>query len=288
MLIRRNLMLFFRDKTNVFFSLMAVLIIIGLYVMFIGNIMEGALTAQLGIYSERTGVAVASLMLSGLVAITSVTSCIGAIGISIVDRERAAKDFFTSPVSRGRITFSYIVGSAGVGMIMTLVALTLCIVYIVSRGASVPGANEWGLLALTTVLSVACANALVFFMASFAQSTHAFSAMSSVVATLIGFLMGVYVPMGNMPETVQRVISIFPMAHAASMYRQILADGELYDLFTGVGASPEALQGFREFFGVIFRFGNLESTFWLSALWLLISTLIFFGLSLVFISKKKV
>ena len=34
---KRNLKLFFRDKSSVFFSLLAVLIVIGLYAFFLGN-----------------------------------------------------------------------------------------------------------------------------------------------------------------------------------------------------------------------------------------------------------
>lgn len=47
-LIKRNLKLFFRDKTSVFFSLLAVFIIIGLYVLFLGNMMTKNLEDLLG------------------------------------------------------------------------------------------------------------------------------------------------------------------------------------------------------------------------------------------------
>jgi len=287
MLIKRNLLLFFRDKSNVFFSLFSVFIVIGLYVMFIGGIMEANLNNILGFTSGRVGVAVSSLMLGGLVAITSVSSCLGAIAISIRDREGPAKDFFTSPISRGKITYSYIIGSGGVGLVMTTAALALCLLYIVSRGGNMPTPTDMVLLAITTVLSVLCANAIVFCMASFAQTPNAFSAMGSVVSTLIGFLMGVYIPAGQLPEAVQWVIRVFPMSHAASMYRLILADGELGKLFEEAGAPQEALQEFREFFGVVFYYGGFESSFWLSAAWLAVSTVVFFGISLVFVSRRK-
>ena len=38
---KRNLRLFFRDKMSVFFSLLSVFIIIGLYVLFLGDMMTG-------------------------------------------------------------------------------------------------------------------------------------------------------------------------------------------------------------------------------------------------------
>ena len=36
----RNLRVFFKDKTAVFFSLLAVFVIIGLYVLFLGNVLR--------------------------------------------------------------------------------------------------------------------------------------------------------------------------------------------------------------------------------------------------------
>ncbi|MFR1983726.1 MAG: hypothetical protein ACLS4Z_08430 [Christensenellaceae bacterium] len=38
---KRNLLVFFKDKSSVFFSLFAVFIIIGLYALFLGDMMAG-------------------------------------------------------------------------------------------------------------------------------------------------------------------------------------------------------------------------------------------------------
>ena len=38
--VSRNLKVFFRDKTAVFFSLLAVLIVLGLYIFFLGDVWE--------------------------------------------------------------------------------------------------------------------------------------------------------------------------------------------------------------------------------------------------------
>jgi len=278
MLIKRNLLLFFRDKANVFFSLLAVLIIIGLYILFLGNLMEQDLRSALGFDSDKIGVVMASVTLAGMIAVTSITSCLGALGISIADKQNAAKDFLTSPVSRGKITTSYILGSGAVGLIMTLVALVLCVAYIVANGGSFPNAADWARLILTAVLSVLCGNAMVFFVSVFMKSQSAFTALSTVIGTLIGFLMGIYVPIGSLPNAVQWVIKCFPMSHAAGMFKQILADGELSTLFHN--APPEVLTDFRETFGVVFVYGDVSSDFWFSAVVLVATTVVFYALSL--------
>jgi len=285
MLIKRNLLLFFRDRENVFFSLLAVFIIIGLYVLFLGDIMEQGLRAQLGFDSDKIGVTMASLTLAGMVAVTSVTSSLGSISVGISDKESAAKDFLTSPVSRGKIMFSYMTGSAAVGFIMTLAALVLVLAYIALNGGALPCAVGFARLLLTAVLSVLCGNAIVYFIAVFVKTVNAFSALSTVVGTMIGFLMGIYIPIGQLPGAVQWVIKCFPMTHAASMFRQVLADGELAVLFAG--APPESLDRFRETFGVVFSYGGFTSSFWFSAAVLAATTAVFYIASLALMKARR-
>ncbi|MCL2163678.1 MAG: ABC transporter permease [Oscillospiraceae bacterium] len=278
MLIKRNLLLFFRDRANVFFSLLAVFIIIGLYVLFLGDMMEQSLREQLGFDSDKIGVIMASVTLAGMVAVTSVTSSLGAIGVSISDKDRAAKDFLTSPVSRGKITMSYMFGSATVGFVMTLAALTTVLAYLALNGGALPDAAGFMRLLFTAVLSVLCGNAIVFFISVFVKSLNAFTALSTVIGAMIGFLMGIYIPIGQLPSAVQWIIKCFPITHAASMFKQVLADGELAGLF--MGAPTEALDSFRKTYGVIFEYGDFVSGFWSSAAVLTATTAVFCAASL--------
>ena len=48
-MIKRNITIFFRDKASVFFSLLSVLIIIGLYVLFLGDLMEQSMPDAPGV-----------------------------------------------------------------------------------------------------------------------------------------------------------------------------------------------------------------------------------------------
>ena len=47
-LIKRNLLIFFRQKSSVFFSLLGVFVIIGLYALFLGDMMEKGMTGMKG------------------------------------------------------------------------------------------------------------------------------------------------------------------------------------------------------------------------------------------------
>jgi multidrug/hemolysin transport system permease protein len=247
--------------------------------------MEQSLRQSLGFDSDKIGIIMASITLAGMIAVTSVTASLGASGVSIADKEKAAKDFLTSPVSRKKITFSYMISSAAVGLIMTLCALALCVGYVGINGGALPDVTGFVRLLLTAVLSVLCGNSIVFFISVFVKSQNAFAALSTVIGTLIGFLMGIYIPIGQLPDAVQWVIKCFPMTHAASMFKQILADGELSGLFAN--APPETLEGFRETFGVTFNYGDFVSGFWFSAAVLAVTTAVFYVLSLVVMKVRR-
>jgi len=69
------------------------------------------------------------------------------------------------------------------------------------------------------------------------------------------------------------------MSHAASMFKQIITDGELAALFRN--APPEALEGFREMFGVVLKYGGYTGGFWFSAAVLAVTAAVFYTASLI-------
>ncbi|MCL2192703.1 MAG: ABC transporter permease [Treponema sp.] len=285
MLVKRILLLFFRDKSSVFFSLLGVVIVIGLYVMFMGSNMAQNVQAALGFYSDRIYVAVAGIMFGGLVAMTSISSCMSAISVSVGDRKIAAKDFLTSPASREKITWSYIIGSGTVGFIMCSVFLILSVAYMTFLGGSLPSVTVLPRLLLTMVLSVLCGNSMVYFLSICVKTERAFSALAAVLGSTMGFMMGVFIPVGVFPNAMQWVVRLFPMSHSASMFRQVLADGELSALFAN--APPEALAFFRSFFGITFDYGGFVSNFWFSAVVLAGSTALFYALSVLIARTRR-
>ena len=203
---KRNLNLFFRDRASVFFSLLAVFIIIGLYVLFLGDMVMMDLE---GIPGARF--LMDSWIMAGLMAVTSVTTTMGALGIVVEDRAKGIyKDFHTSPVKRTTLVGGYLISTLVVGVVMSLVALVLSELYIVvSGGEFLPWGNMLKVLGLI-VLSTMASGAIMFFVVSFFKTQNAYGVASTVLGTLIGFLMGIYVPIGVLPSGVQTVVKLFP------------------------------------------------------------------------------
>ena len=278
---KRNLLVFFKDKASVFFSLLSVFIIIGMYALFLGDVWTSGMT-------EITGARflMDSWIVAGLIAVTSVTTTMGAFGTMVEDKStKRIKDINSSPMPRVSIAGGYILSAFIIGVIMCLVALILCEVYILAGGGTLLGGQAlikvFGLILLSTFSNTA----LVLFFVSFFQSNNAFSIASTIIGTIIGFMTGIYIPIGQLPEAVQWVIKLFPPSHSALLLRQVIMADALNASFAGIPTNY--LTDFKELMGVTFKIGETTVTPITSITILIISGLFFLALSMVNLSRKK-
>jgi len=280
-LTRRNLKIFFRDKTAVFFSLLAVFIIIGLYVLFLGEVWTSSLKDLPGIRAVMD-----SWIMAGLLAVTSVTATMGAFGVMVEDKtKKIAKDFYSSPIKRTSLTAGYVLSSYLIGIIMTFLALVLAEVYIVAYGGEILGFTALLKAAGVILISTLCNTSMILFVVSFFKSNNAFATASTIIGTLIGFLTGIYLPVGQLPEAVQWIVKIFPVSHAAVLFRQIMMASPLS--LTFAGAPESAADQFREMMGVTLKFGNAPVSNPVSILILFAAAALFFSLAIFNLSRKR-
>jgi len=266
----------------VFFSLLSVFIVIGLYVLFLGDMMQHGV-ARPGV---DTRFLMDSWIMAGLVTVTSVTTIMGAFGILVEDKtRRIVKDFKSAPIRRWQIVAGYFLSAMAIGMIMCCVALALTELYVVSAGGRLlpPGALLLSLAVL--LLAVLCSSAMVFCLVSVFQTSGSFSTASMLIGTMIGFLTGIYIPIGSLPEGVQAVIRLFPPTHAAVLLRQIMMKVPMDEVFAG--APPEVVRDFGSKLGVELTFFGQTASPGVSLLFLGLTTVGFFGLALVIARHKK-
>ena len=278
---KRNLLVFFKDKASVFFSLLSVFIIIGMYALFLGDVWTSSMT---DITNARN--LMDCWIVAGLIAVTSVTTTMGAFGTMVEDKsKKIIKDIRSSPMPRVNIAGGYILSAFIIGVIMCVVALVLCQLYLLSEG----GAMFTGLQLLKIfgiiLLSTFSNTTLVLFFVSFFQSNNAFSIASTIIGTVIGFLTGIYIPIGELPAGVQTVIKVFPPSHSALLLRQVIMEDAFKTGFAG--APAEMVNGFKEMLGVTFKVGDQIVTPLTSILILVVAGFFFLGLSMLSLSRKK-
>jgi multidrug/hemolysin transport system permease protein len=281
LLIVRNLKVYFRDRMAVFFSLLAVLIILGLYMLFLGDAMMGQFRDVPGARALSDG-----WIMAGILAVTSVTTVMGAFGTMVDDRARKIiQDFSASPLSRGKLAGGYAISSFAVGAAMTLLAFALAEGYIALRGGQLLTPAQAGAAAGVILLSVFSNTAALALFTSFLKSQNAFGTASSLVGTLIGFLTGIYMPVGVLPPAVQTLVKLFPTSHAALLLRRIMMDAPMEQVFAR--APESALQAFRAEMGLAYRFRGAEMPAYMSILILAAAAALFFALSVLRFSRKS-
>lgn len=277
----RNLRIFFRDRAAVFFSLLAVFIIIGLYALFLSDVWTAELEGFTGVRYMMD-----SWIMAGLLAVTSVTTTMGAFGVMVEDRSKKIyKDFSVTPVRRGSLAGGYVISAVTIGIIMSVITLILAELYIVSGGGELLDAGAMlktlGMIVFSTIANTS----MVLLIVSFFKSANAYATACTVIGTLIGFLTGIYMPVGNLPEGVQWVVKCFPPSHSALLFRRIMMESPVSQSFSG--APEEVTDGFMHQMGVVFDFGGTDASPWVSVAVLAVSAAVFYALSVYVMSRKK-
>ncbi|MDY4575768.1 MAG: ABC transporter permease [Intestinibacter sp.] len=277
----RNLKVFFRDKTAVFFSLLAVFIVLGLYVLFLGDAWADSLQ---NIKDAKQ--LMNCWIIAGLIGVTSVTANMGAFGIMVEDKSKNKMKYFTvSPMKNFKLIGGYILSSFVVGSIMSVVALAISQAYLIYSGAEALTLNQLAEVFLVILVTTLSNGAMVLFIVSLFNSEKAFSTASTIIGTLIGFITGIYLPISMLPESVQNVVKLFPTSHGISILRQIFMERQMEVSFSNIPISY--VNEFKESMGVVYYLNDKLVSNTTSIMILIGSAVIFFLLAILIISKKK-
>ena len=232
----RNWKVFVKDRANVFFALLAPLIVLALYVLFLGRIQVDGLLASLEeagvVPSAETEDAVRafcdSWMLVGTVSCACITVPLCACGIMITDKSRGiSADYLASPLPRWLPAASYFCAVVFAGLLIGGIVLAVCLVWLAVTGG-------WYLTALdvlgcvgTLVLSVLASSTLLVFVVGFFRSQGAFPGLNVILGTVVGFLIGAYMPVTYFPKGVQYFTLFIPGTYSAGLFRNFMMQGAL-------------------------------------------------------------
>jgi multidrug/hemolysin transport system permease protein len=279
-LANRNLKMYLRDYSNVFFSFLAVIIIIGLYVLFLGQGMKDNLRDMPG-----GDLLMDIWVMAGIIAVTSFTTALGACSIIVEDRiKKNNKDFLSSPLGRSQIVGGYVLCVCAVALMMCLFAFVVAVAYLAAR--DMPALSFSSVLKILGVimLSALSSSAVALFVASFIRTNGAYGGVSTLFGTLVGFLTGMYIPVGFLAENVQWAVKCFPTSHACALLRQIMMEGQIGVTFAGV--PDEYVANFERQMGVVFVYGDYTATAGLHVAVLLGTVVVFLVLGLISLSRK--
>lgn len=278
---KRNMLLYFRDKTAVFFSLLAVLIIISLYVLFLGDMISNNLP---DLPSKKS--LLISWFIAGILAVTSMTTTLGSFGNLVEDRaNKVYMDFYSSPIARGKLVGGYILSAVLIGVMMCMATFIISGIYLFMTGGELLSVGTIIAVMGVIILSVLASGSMVLFLVMFFETSNAFAAASTIIGTLLGFLAGIYIPIGSLPDYIQVVVKLFPVSHAAALFRQLLMEPFIIEAF--VNAPAEVKESFQLDMGVYYEINGGEISTLFSVIYLIGTIFLFFFLSLFVMNRKK-
>lgn len=269
-LTKRNCLVFLKDRSAVFFSVLSMMIVLGLMVVFLGKMNSDSLVELLAEFGgerdraldEKNAAYLIQLWtLGGILAVNSVTVTLTVLGNMVRDETRKRiMAFYVTPVDRVKLSLGYILSSWLVGTGMCVLTLAAGEAYFLARGYGLLSAAA--LLKMVGIIAL-CAftfSALGYLLALFIHSDSAWSGLLTVIGTLVGFLGGIYLSLGSLSEGLQNVLKCIPVLHGTAMLRNVCTEAAIGETFAGL---PDMVGDiFRKEMGVTLFFGEKEILPW--------------------------
>ena len=239
---KRNLGLYFRDYSAVFFSLLSMLIIIVLMVFFLGDINNADLLDAIKLVPGRGGQEDADMVrnfsflwtCAGIMTINASTVTHAFYSNMIKDRTgNRLNSLFVMPVKRPVFVLGYITAAWLAGVAMSVVTLIVTEMIGVLKGIDFLPATTHIQLILLIMLNTFVYSAIMFLFATLIKSQSAWSGIGIILGTLAGFLGGIYFPLGSMSDTMQKTVKCFPFIYGTSLFRKVMLSPLENSLFDG-------------------------------------------------------
>lgn len=240
-LTKRNLLLYFRNHTGVFFSLLGAMISFVLYVIFLKKTM---ISSWQQVPNSRQ--LLDFWLIGGTLSVTAITTTLSSLGQLVRDKERGViKDFYLTGISRFKMKVSYMLSAAIIGFLMQLIMLAIMLGYFAATdNLVIPWSKTpavLGLAFLSALLSVVINMLFVQFISRF----DSLGTIESILGAASGFLVGTYIPIGGLPHFAQLLIKFTPGSYVAALYRQIFMNDPLTNAFHGQQGHFEKIMGVK-------------------------------------------
>ena len=240
-LTKRNLLLFFKDKQSILFSLLTSMIVFALYLLFLKdtfvNAMDSAINQFPGLSSlidtNDKDMFANLILLTGILGSAMITVPYNCLITLVKDRENKVDyDILATPLKRGQIILSYFVSAAFSSVILTGIILAVGLSIICMHGDIYLGAIDtlkaFGVVALGSISATSIFMIVVLFLKSVSASGALFGLLSAVS----GFVIGAYIPISQFSEAIQTICNIFPASQITIVLRNVLINGLLEHMNT--------------------------------------------------------
>ena len=245
-LVLRNLKIFLSDRAGVFFSLLAPLIVLFLYLLFLKDVQLDSIKAMfegVPVDEQLLDNIINNWMLAGVVSVACITVSFSAQERFIKDKETGViADIKSSPVARPVIDASYFLSNLAITVCICGIVLAVALVYVAIAGWTLSFGDVVGLIGALLMSSLS-ASLVTGLISKAVKTSSQHGALVGIVSAAIGFLMGAYMPTSIFPTAVQYVTLFVPGTYSAALFRELFMRGAIEDLG---GLSEQAAEAIEE------------------------------------------
>ena len=240
-LIKRNLLLFFKDWQSILFSLLTSIIVLVLYLLFLKGTFVSAIQRAMEQYPGLASMVpqkdidmFANLfLLSGILGSAMISVPFSCITVLVKDRaNKVDYDILATPMKREQIIFAYFVSAVLTSTLLTDIILAVGLIGIRMQGNMYLNASQVVKAFSIVALGSISASAIFMIIVLFFKTVSACEAFFGILSAASGFVIGAYIPISQFSDEVQTVCNLFPASQITIMLRNILLNGLLEHINT--------------------------------------------------------
>lgn len=274
-IIKRNLTIYSKNISNIFFSLLGSLIFFLIYIFFL----RSNILSDLGSLPNKSEI-IDMWMLGALLTITSLTTAFTISGQYVIDKtNNKFLDFKISQTAPATLLFGYYLSSFFLSFITQIIIFIVAYGYFYSIDALTLHVEQLGYLGMNFIISSLLSSGITFLICAFIKTESSLRGVGTIIGAASGFIIGGYVPMGNLSDTAQTFIKCVPLTYSGLENRWILVTPYLEDLPTRV------TDYMKEFLGISLEIGSKEVT-QSTVLWILLGSSAIIILIILLLSKR--
>ncbi len=256
-LVERNIKLYFKDKMIFFVSLITPIILVVLFLTFLGsvykdtllnNIPEGVLIGEKMVNAFTGGWLFSSILTTSCITVSFCSNMMVNDKIS-----KSILDFRITPVRKSTLQLSYTISNFITTFIICFTAMIISLLYLAIVGFYLSFVDVL-LIFIDMILAISFGSLLASILSLLISSQGAWSALCSLVSSMYGFLCGAYMPLQSCGDGVRAVVSFFPGTYGTILFRQHYMRGVLNEMSEilpneVIGSIKESFDGTFSFFG---------------------------------------
>ena len=235
-LIKRNLLLFFKDWQSILFSLLTSIIVLVLYLLFLKGTFVSAIQSAMEQYPGLASMVLQKdidmfanlFLLSGILGSAMISVPFSCITVLVKDRaNKVDYDILATPMKRGQIIFAYFVSAVLTSTLLTDIILAVGLIGIRMQGNMYLNISQVVKAFSIVALGSISASAIFMIVVLFFKTVSACEAFFGILSAASGFVIGAYIPISQFSNEVQTVCNLFPASQITIMLRNILLNGLL-------------------------------------------------------------